>query len=562
MGTPRALTVALAVALVAAFASTATAEPSLAYETVIDGYTLASGRGLIVDEEGSAYVLARTVGDHSQSNALIAKLDPEGTEVWTTYIDGDGHDYAEDLVLNGAGELLVTGWTDSDDFPTTPDALDSSLTGFRDVFLMRLSTEDGSILYSTLLGGDYTDEGHGIALNDEGEIYLVGSSGSTDFPTTPDAFQEEPSFPLYFFTDAFVAKLNPTGTAILYATYFGGQHDDAGRKIAVDPWGDIVIAGITSADDFPLVDPIASAPNEMFVSKLSADGSTLLFSTYLGGEDDDGLGAMAMDADGFVYVAGYTRSVGFPTTPGAFEDVFVGEINGCQTVFPVTYYNCEDGFITKLATDGSGLVYSTYLGGTRPDFIRDIEIGSDGSAYVAGYTSSEDFPGSDGTTYGLFLSKLNPAGAELAYTVTVWSGSYNAGHGVAVDTAGDAYFTGAVNVPADIYVAKVASSQLTGVDEGEFASGYRLHQNSPNPFNPSTTIAFEIPAPARVTMRVYDASGRVVRALIESEHRDAGGHAVSWDGRDDAGRSAASGVYFYRIEAGGQTLSQRMVLLK
>ena len=126
---------------------------------------------------------ARAIGDHGENNFVAAKLDPAGTVVWTREVRGYDHDVAEDLVLDGAGRLIITGWTDSEDFPTTPDAMDGTLTGFRDVFLMKLSTEDGSILYSTLLDGDYTDEGHGIALNEAGEIYIVGTTGSTDFPT-------------------------------------------------------------------------------------------------------------------------------------------------------------------------------------------------------------------------------------------------------------------------------------------------------------------------------------------------------------------------------------------
>jgi hypothetical protein len=560
MGTLRASTLGLTILLIAALASTAPAQHEIVYETTIDGYYLAAGRDLTVDDEGNAYVIARTIGDANQNNLLIAGLDPSGNEVWTTYIDGDAHDVGLDLVLDGAGHLLVTGWTDSENFPTTPDALDGTLTGFRDVFLMKLSVEDGSILYSTLLGGDYTDEGHGIAVNDAGEIYLVGSTGSTDFPTV-DAYQDEPSAPLYIYTDAFITKLTPNGRTILYSTYFGGFKDDIGEDIGLDPDGNIIIAGQTSADDFPLLDPIVPSADDLFVSKLSADGSTLLFSSYFGGEDDDWYGAMTVDSEGHVYLAGATRSVGLPTTPGAFQSEFVGEINGCQTFFPVTYYNCEDGFVAKLATDGGGLVYGTYLGGTTVDFIRDVAVDAEGNALVTGYTVSSDFPGSDATSAALFLSKLGPNGAELVYTVAIESGSANAGHGVAVDAAGSGYFTGAINVPADVYVAKVSGGALTGVDD-VLASGYRLHQNTPNPFNPATSIAFELPAPAEVSLCVYNASGRLIRTLAESEPRHVGRHAVTWDGRDDLGRPAASGVYFYRLDAAGQVLTEQMVMLK
>jgi hypothetical protein len=169
-------------------------EPTFVYETIITGYYLASGRGIVVDPNGNAYVIARTIGN--ENDILLVKLDANGTVLWETYIDGNEHDYANDIVLNDANDVYITGWTDSDDFPITPDALDSTLT-HREAFVMKLSKADGAILYSTYLGGDYTDAGYGLTLNDAGEIYVVGSTGSTDFPTTEDAYQGEPSAPLF-----------------------------------------------------------------------------------------------------------------------------------------------------------------------------------------------------------------------------------------------------------------------------------------------------------------------------------------------------------------------------
>ena len=181
-------------------------EPTFEYETVITGYYLASGRGIVSDSNGNAYVFARTIANH-QNDIVVAKLDPEGAILWEKPITGDDHDYAEDIV----------GWTDSENFPVTPDAMNSVLV-VRDAFLMKMSPLDGTILYCTFLGGDYVDAGNGITLNSDGEIYIVGTTGSTDFPTV-NAYQSEPSAPLYIYTDAFVTKLNPAGTSILYSTY-------------------------------------------------------------------------------------------------------------------------------------------------------------------------------------------------------------------------------------------------------------------------------------------------------------------------------------------------------
>jgi hypothetical protein len=343
---------------------------------------------------------------------------------------------------------------------------------------MKLSAQDGSILYSTYLGGDYTDEGHGITLNDSGEIYVVGSTGSTDFPTTEDAYQGHPSAPFYIYTDAFITKLSAAGDEILYSTYFGGFEDDAARKVALDKGGNIVFAGETDAGDFPLVNPIISTPQDIFISKLSADGSTLQFSTHFGGEDFDRLGGMALDSEDFVYIAGSTRSINFPTTPGAFQEEFVGEVLGCGQPPFEPRYNCDDVFVTKLGTDGTGLVYSTYLGGSIIEEGNDIVVDSQGRATIVGYTNSPDFP-PDGIDFSaeIFVSKLSANGSDLDYSFTTNSASANAGHGVAVDSANNTYFTGAINAPADVYVAKITEA-IPNVAVSIYSSMIQVQRNS------------------------------------------------------------------------------------
>jgi len=456
MNTKQITLIAVAIVLALGLTSVVPAgEPVIDFETTIPGYWLSRGVGMTVDDAGNAYVIASWYLDHFSLDILLLKLDAGGTPVWTLPVVGGGHDYPTDITLDAQGNVWVTGWTDSEDFPIV-NGMDDTLTGFRDAFLMKLDPDDGTILYSTFLGGDYTETAQGIAINGAGEIYLVGATGSTDFPTTDDAYQGEPSAPLYIYTDAFITKLSPTGDEILYSTYFGGFKDDEAYHLGLDGEGNMIIAGKTQADDFPMVNPISAAPDTIFVSQLSADGSILQFSTYLGGEDLDYLGGMAMGPDDSVYLAGTTRSPDFPTTPGSFQETFVGEINGCEISYPHSYYNCEDVFITRLATDGRGLLYSTFLGGTEPEFCRDLAVDGQGCALVTGYTNSGDFP-PDGTDYSaeIFVSKFNPGGSELLYSVTVDSGSAGAGHGVAVDRNDEVYFTAAINVPADIYVAKI-----------------------------------------------------------------------------------------------------------
>jgi hypothetical protein len=455
-----------AILLAIGLASTIQAsEPAFVYETIIPGYYLSHGLDMTVDADGNSYVIASWYQDRQHLDILVVKLDAEGTPLWMVPIVGDEreHDYATDITLDSANDVWITGWTDSPNFPITPDALDNTLTGFRDVFVTKLSTVDGEILYSTFLGGDYVDHGQGITLNDAGEIYLVGSTKSTDFPTTPDAYQDHPSAPLYVYSDVFITKLSPAADSIIYSTYFGGYKNDVAENVALDQGGNIVFAGETNAVDFPLVNPIQSDPHDLFVSRLSSDGSTLQFSTYLGGEDLDRLGGMVLDSEGVVYIAGSTRSINFPTTPGAFQEDFVGEILGCEVPFGGRY-NCDDVFVTKLGTDGSGLLYSTYLGGNTIEEGRDLALDEQGRAHVIGFTTSPDFP-PNGINFSaaIFLSRFDPTGSELDYSVTVNSGSANAGHGVVTDNNGGVYFTGAINVPAEIYVAKIAEEETPEV---------------------------------------------------------------------------------------------------
>ena len=217
--------VSLALLLVLWPATSARAtNPIPIYETSVPGYTIPHTRDVVVDDAGNAYLIGSAYQDGAHLDILVAKFDADGDMAWTRYITGNGHCYATGLALDSGKNVWVTGWTDASDFPVV-NPMDDTLTGFRDIFLMKLDTEDGTILYSSFLGGDYTDAAQGIALNADDEIYLTGYTGSTDFPVTSDALQPEPSFPEYFYEDAFITKLTPTGDVILYSTYFGGTHE-------------------------------------------------------------------------------------------------------------------------------------------------------------------------------------------------------------------------------------------------------------------------------------------------------------------------------------------------
>lgn len=433
-----------------------TAEPpNFAYQTDYSTGWLDEGTDVTVDADGNAYVISQSyTNDH---DVYVLKLDPDGAVIFNVPLAGSDLDYGTGIALDGEGGVYVAGWTDSPDFPLV-NPLQDTLVGFRDAFVARLSAADGAILYSTYLGGNYVDQAEDIVLGPSGEIYLIGKTESSDFPTV-DPYQGELNGPAYQYSDAFITRLSADGSQILYSTYLGGTNDDEGQSIAVGTGGEIYIAGDTKSSDFPLQSPLqaffAGGERDIFVSRLSPDGSVLQFSTYLGGEDWDQLGRLALDASGDPVIAGTTRSIAYPTTPGAFQETFVGEILGCEVFFGQDR-NCDDIFVSKLASDGSSLSFSTFIGGMRDDVARGIEVGEDGSVYVVGYSNSPDYP-PNGIDFSaeIILSRLSPNGSSLEYSVTVDSGSANAGHGVSLGAPGEIYITAGINVPSDTYVAKL-----------------------------------------------------------------------------------------------------------
>src|SRR5712692_5411890 len=242
---------------------------------------------------------------------------------------------------------------------------------------------DPSLIYSTYLGGSNLEKALGIAADSKGNAYVTGSSASANFPTTAGALQTKARSAD---TTAFVAKLNPTGTALVYSTYLGGSNSDLGRAIAVNEKGEAFVAGATYSSDFPTTagaaQSIPGGGRDAFVAKLSADGSHLLYATYLGGSGDEEARGLALNAAGEAHVAGVTQSANFPTTLQAAQ----------RTANCVAAQPCHHAFVSKLSANGSNLLYSTFVGGSGHDFANAIALDASGAAYVAGHTFSADFP--------------------------------------------------------------------------------------------------------------------------------------------------------------------------
>lgn len=302
---------------------------------------------------------------------------------------------------------------------------------------------DPTFVYSTYLGGSGLDAGHGIAVDAAGNAYVTGRTSSMDFPVV-EPFQLAPGGGRSQggSSEVFVAKLNAAGTRLIYSTYLGGNQGDEGNDIAVDAAGNAYVAGITGSSDFPMSSPLqdklGGGTIDTFVAKLNAAGNALVYSTYLGGSSPDSARAIAVDAAGNVYVTGHTHE-NFPTA-NALQPAFRGG----------TAFFGGDAFVAKLNPDGSGLVYSTYLGGTNEDIGLDIAVDSNGNAYVVGDTRSADFITQSslqafGGDQDAFVVKLNATGSALVYATYVGGSSFERGMGIAVDAQGSAYVTGFTN---------------------------------------------------------------------------------------------------------------------
>jgi hypothetical protein len=434
-------------------------DPIIEYATTVSLGYLDYGLDVAADSAGNAYVLGQVYD--TNNDIVIAKFSPTGTLLYSTYLRGSSLDFGTGISLDASGDIYVVGATDSADFPILNAAQPSKNGSQRDAFIAKLDGGNGSLLFSTFFGGTRSDEIHDLTLDDSGAIYVAGYTESTDFPTV-NPIQSGLNLNQCFCEDVFVTKLSSDAMSVLYSTYLGGSFEDYGESIALDGSNNIYITGRTQSDDYPTLNAIQ--PNragmyqdeDLIVSKIWADGS-LAYSTYLGGTDLDSVRRITVDNAGDVFLAGATRSIDFPTTPGAYQENFIGGIDACGAAGFGGPYNCTDMFVTKIVPDGSSLAYSAYLGGGLDDAATGIAVNDAGEAYLVGYTNSGDFPGVNRTSpvAEITVAKMDASGSGLLYTVIIDSAVANGGNGISLDQAGDIYITAGQNAPSDLYVAKI-----------------------------------------------------------------------------------------------------------
>jgi hypothetical protein len=461
-------------------------DPTLVYSTYVEGTATSNANAVAVDSAGDAYIGgyasvgfptsagAYQTGSGGGIDAMVAKLNPTGTTlIYATYLGGSTSDQAEDIAVDSAGDAYVVGLT-AGNFPISPGAYSATYSGgIVGAFAAKLNPTGTGLIYSTYLGGTGDQDGHGIATDGLGNTYVCGWVFGS-IPTTAGAYE---TAPLVGSQTGFILVFNPTGTSLLYGTYFGGTTSVEIPVIAVDSSNHIYVAGSTGTG-FPTTagayQTAFSGSSDVFLSKLNPAGggaSDLLYSTYLGTSGTQYPYALALDSTNNVYLAGSTGG-GFPTTGGAYQTTYGG--------------GSSDAFVSKINPAGGGasdLLYSTYLGGSALDTAMGVGVDTTGNIWVSGNTAG-GFPITPGAFQSVFagggdvfVAKLNPTGTgagDLTYSTYLGGTLTNTANGMTVDNAGNAYVTGyssgqfpttsgayqATNTSAAAFVSKFSSLTL------------------------------------------------------------------------------------------------------
>lgn len=438
-------------------------DPTLSYSTFAsNGSNFHLVNSVAVDQSGNAYVTGDTTvafpnkhpefGSQVAQNAYVTKFSPSGSSlIYTTVFGGNSDDVGNAIAVDSSGNAYVAGETFSSDFPTTPGAFEPPPQSIDadNGFIAKLNPGGSAFVYSLLLGGGDSDEIRAMALDTQHRVYVTGFTCSTNFPVK-NAFQ-----PVTVGQncadgggDAFVTRVNAAGTDLDFSTYLDGTFESLGNGIAVDSAFHAYVTGSTESSDFPTTPGafqttlkakvIPNFPNDIhqsnaFVTKFSADGQSLVFSSFLGGTANDVGTAIALDPQGRACVAGNATSKDFPVTSGAFQK---------------TLHGSTDAFVTKFQLSGGGLFYSTFLGGTASDGASSIAVDSLGRAYVAGGTSSTNFPvlkpiqAHLGGAQDAFVTELSATGNALLFSTYLGGTTNDVADSIRLDGAGNAFIGG------------------------------------------------------------------------------------------------------------------------
>ncbi|MGE0131653.1 MAG: SBBP repeat-containing protein [Blastocatellales bacterium] len=474
-------------------------DPVISYSTLLGGSGGDSILFMTADREGNVYLTGDTssfdfpivnaaqptrretpqsVCTNGCADIFVTKINAAGTAlIYSTFLGGSDGEVGFGLAVGDDGSAYVTGWTESPDFPVTPGAVRASFPDRRDAYAAKLSPSGSQLVYSTLLGGHRSERGYGIAVDGAGNAYVTGRTESNDFPTArPFQAASGPALDV----NGFVTKLNPTGTELIYSTLLGGSDVDVCNAIAVDRDGNAYVTGSTLSYDFP-VTPGAyqeeyGESDDVFVAKFNAEGSALVYSTYIGGEGGDIGFSLAIDSAGAAYVAGFSGSF-----DGEFDFPLVNPVQRGSVYYP-NFGVAINAIVFKLDPTGSRLLYSTYLGGSEYEDINGaIAVDSAGRIYVSGASYSTDFPVTPDAlqpkfALGLsdgFMAVLDPSrggGESLVYSSYLGGSMHDYAQSAAIDGQGAFYAAGVTRTTPpgalnDFPTANALQSSVSGTGD-------------------------------------------------------------------------------------------------
>ncbi len=477
-------------------------DPIVGYSTFLGGTDNDFSNAIAVDTEGNTYLVGNTasinfpVSNFQQQNnkgkndLFITKIAPDGNRViYSTYIGGSDNDFGNAIAVDSMGNVYVSGYTFSSDFPI--------LNGFQpkngntiantggDAFILKLNAQGNTLAYSTYLGGMGDDLASSIAIDSQNNAYVTGFTNSVNFPVA-NAVQSKSNGGF----DAFVAKLNPMGSSLVYSTYFGGSDNDFGNAIAVDKDRNAYFVGVTDSRNFPAINPLQSTnsgDSDGFITKISATGNVVNFSTYFGGSSFDNITSIAVDNTNNIYLTGVTNSRDFTV------------VNAMQS----TKSTSLDAFVSKLNPTGSNLVYSTYLGGNGDDQANSLSLDPDNNVYLTGVTTSTNFPLKDATQKVIggeqdaFMTKLNALGTALDFSTYLGGIGSESGLSIIVDGKANVFMTGITN-SMDFPMTKPLQNScgcdfMKKISDGFVVSFVEEVLPPPPPASPDFSISFTQP---------------------------------------------------------------------
>ncbi len=421
----------------------------LIYSTILGGTGSDDANDIVADRFENAYITGLTSSDDfpttvgaykrelkgANTDVFVAKYNPGGVRIFSTYIGDTEGEEGLGIEVDANFNIAVTGWTNSPLFPATIGAYNFTHSGNRDAFVLMLDQSGGSIIYSTFIGSSDWEEGRDLAIDLNGNTYITGFALTRFFPATAGAYDVSHNGR----EDAFAAKLSADGSSLLFSTFLGGDDFDIGISIDVDAAGNVYVGGKTESSSFPTTvgayDRSYNEGGDAFVVKLNASGSALQYATFVGGELEETFGGMDLDDVGNVFFCGTTFSNDFPFSANAYDRFYKG---------------LGDAYVAKLNRDGDDLDYATFLGGGQADAAHDVAVDREGKAHVFGITSTLLFPLRGGPCdeklsgeQDLFVTKFTPDGDDIVYSTYIGGDGPNEfSRSIDLDRRGQMYLTG------------------------------------------------------------------------------------------------------------------------